>query len=69
MGKVRKGSGGRIQKRRDGSKGMTATPQSQGKVLLCENCGRAGEHRNTREVRQCFGRQVMLGRDFRWVRS
>jgi len=62
MGKVRKGG------RRGGERGMTTTPSHAGKVILCENCGRVGEHRSTSEVRRCYGRGVTLGRDFRWVK-
>jgi len=65
MGKVRKGHGGRAHK--TGSKGMSTTPASSGKVLYCENCGSTG-HRNTREVRLCFGRGVITGVDYRWVK-
>jgi len=66
VGKVRKGSGGRVQ-RRNGSRGMSATPASAGKVLYCERCGLT-DHRTIREVRQCYGHDVVVGRDFRWVR-
>lgn len=67
-GKVRKGRGGRIQL--GGSKGMSATPASSGKVLYCERCGTTGVHRNLREVAECWGvHKVMTGLNYRWVRG
>jgi hypothetical protein len=68
-GKVRKGRGGRVNmQRRDGSKGMGLTPLRQGKAIYCERCGLTGAHSSEHEVKQCFGRWVTLGVDYRWVR-
>lgn len=39
----------------------------QGKVIYCENCSK--NHRNVRGVRLCWGRHVVEGLHFRWVKN
>lgn len=67
--KVRKGRGGRSgEPRKSGSRGMSTPPSSSGKALYCEKCCQTGVHHTVAQVRECYGRGVVMGRDFRWVR-
>ena len=36
-------------------------------VLYCEKCCQTGAHVVVADVRRCYGRGVVMGRDFRWV--
>lgn len=53
--------GKRPKKARDGVGQQT-------KVLYCEKCCHTN-HTTVADVRRCYGRGVVMGRDFRWVRG
>lgn len=70
MGKTRKGRGGRVEMY-DKEKKRPRTPKTSkaGQKLWCEKCRAKGSHGEVSDVVKCFGRHVIEGHDFFWVRA